>query len=70
MVPKDSEFNQSKTSGAAHFARAHCDVFQARLSIARDSEVLQRQHFCHHGDIICHSKSGYLTTKLNGTSTC
>ena len=31
---------------------------------------IQRQHFCHHGDTICHSKSGYVTTKLQGTSTC
>ena len=37
--------------------------------MARDSEVLQRQHFCHHGDTICHPKSGYVTTKLHGTST-
>ena len=26
--------------------------------------------FCHHGDTICHPGSGYLTTKLHGTSTC
>ena len=38
--------------------------------MARDSEVMQRQHFCHHGDTICHPKSGYVTTKLHGTSTC
>ena len=34
-----------------------------------DGEVIQRQHFCHHGDTICHPKSGYVTTKLHGTST-
>ena len=28
----------------------------------RDGEVIQRQHFCHHGDTICHPKSGYVTT--------
>ena len=28
MVPKESGFNQSKS--LAHYARAHCDVFQAR----------------------------------------
>ena len=22
--------------------------------MARDGEVIQRQHFCHHGDTICH----------------
>ena len=32
--------------------------------MARDGEVKQRQHFCHHGDTICHPKSGYVTTKL------
>ena len=26
--------------------------------------------FFHHGDIICHPKSSYVTTKLNGMSTC
>ena len=38
--------------------------------MASDGEVIQRQHFCHHGDTICHPKSGYVTTKLHGTSTC
>ena len=38
--------------------------------MARDGEVKQRQHFYHHGDTICHPKSGYVTTKLHGTSTC
>ena len=38
--------------------------------MARDGEVIQRQHFCYHGDTICHPKSGYVTTKLHGTSTC
>ena len=37
---------------------------------SRDGEVKQREHFYHHGDIICHPKSGYVTTKLHGTSTC
>ena len=27
--------------------------------MARDGEVKQRQHFYHHGDTICHPKSGY-----------
>ena len=26
--------------------------------------------FFHHGDTICHPKSSYVTTKLNGMSTC
>ena len=38
--------------------------------MARDGEVKQRQHFCNHGDTICHPKSGYVTIKLHGTSTC
>ena len=37
--------------------------------MARDGEVIQRQHFFHHGDTICQPKSSYLTTKLHGTST-
>ena len=28
-----------------------------------DGEVIQRQHFCHHGDTICHPPSRYVTTK-------
>ena len=28
------------------------------------------QDFFHHGDTICHPKSSYITTKLNGMSTC
>ena len=36
----------------------------------RGGEVKQRQHFCHHWDTICYPKSGYVTTKLHGTSTC
>ena len=36
-----------------------------------DGEVKQRQHFFYqHGDTICHPKSGYVTIKLHGTSTC
>ena len=38
--------------------------------MARDCEVIQMQHFCHHGDTLCHPKSGYVMTKLHGTSTC
>ena len=38
--------------------------------MARDGDVKQSQYFCHHGDTICHPKSGYVTTKLHGTSTC
>ena len=38
--------------------------------MGRDGEVKQRQHFYHHGDTLCHPKSGYVTTKLHGTSIC
>ena len=38
--------------------------------MAREGEVIQRQHFCHHGGAICHSKSSYVTSKLHGTSKC
>ena len=37
--------------------------------MTRDGEVKQRQHFYHHGDTICHTRSGYVTSKLCGTST-
>ena len=68
MVPKESGFNQSKTSCALCVHTLW--HFPGSPAVARDSEVLQRQHFCHHGDTICHPKSGYVTTKLHGTSTC
>ena len=69
MVPKENGFIQSeKASGSS---ACIVDVFHARLPWqGMVIEVIQRQHFCHHGDIICHAKSGYVTTKLHGTSTC
>ena len=36
----------------------------------RDGEGKQRQYLYHHGDTICHPKSGYVTAKLHGTCTC
>ena len=47
-------------------ARAHCDA------MARDGEVIQMQHFCHHGDTLCHPKSGFVTNsteRLHGDAT-
>ena len=38
--------------------------------MTRDGEVKQRQNFHYHVDTICHPKSGYVTTKLHGTSIC
>ena len=66
MVPKESGFNQSETASGKH-ARV---VWRLPCSSAttRDGEVIQRQHFCHHGGTICHPKSSYVTTKLYGTS--
>ena len=63
MVPKWST-NQKRLQADAR------DVFQARLSWQDNGEVKQRQYFCHHEDTMCHPKSGYVITKLHGTSTC
>ena len=38
--------------------------------MTKDGKVKQRQHFYNHRDIICYPESGYVTTKLHGTSTC
>ena len=51
-------------------AHAHRDVFQADLPWKEIGEVKQRKHFYNYGDTICHPKSGYVTAKLHGTSTC
>ena len=45
-------------------------IQMVKLYKKRDGEVIQIQHFCHHGDTICHPMSGYVTTKLHGMSTC
>ena len=51
-------------------ARAHCDVVQAGLPWQGMTKLYKISIFYHHGDTICHPKSGYATTKLHGTSTC
>ena len=51
MVPKENGFNQSETPSCC--ALAHIVTFLGSSAMARDSEVLQRQHFCHHGYTIC-----------------
>ena len=28
--------------------------------MARDGEVIQMQHICHHGDTLCHPKADYV----------
>ena len=66
MVPKESGFNQSETASGKH-ARVVWR-FPCSSATTRDDEVIQRDHFCHHGGTICHPKSSYVTTKLYGTS--
>ena len=66
MVPKANGFNQSERLPA--HARAHLEVFHARLPRQGIGEVMQMQHVRHHGDTIWHPKSGYVTT-IPGTST-
>ena len=66
MVPKESGFKQSETA-SGKCARVVWR-FPCSSATARDGEVIQRQHFSHHGGTICHPKSSYVTTKLYGTS--
>ena len=40
------------------------------FSMAKDSEFIQTQRFCHNGDTICHPSSSYATTKRYETSAC
>ena len=68
MVPKESGFNQSETASGKCVHVVWC--LPCSSAMARDGEVIQRQHFCHHGGTIFHPKSSYVTTKLYGTSTC
>ena len=68
MVPKESGFNQSVTA-SCKCACAYRDVFQARLPW-QEMVKLNKGSICHHADTICHPKSGYVKTKLHGTSTC
>ena len=50
MVPKESGFNQSvAASGMCARKASH---FPCSPAVARDGEVIQRQHFCHHGDTL------------------
>ena len=63
MVPKENGFNQSDTASC-------CCAHTFWPAMARDGEVIQRQHFYHLGDTICLPKSGYVTTKRHGTSIC
>ena len=68
MIPKGNGFNQSGTASCC-CARTLW-LFQAGLPWQGMTKLYKGSIFCHHGDTICHPKSGYLTTKLHGTSTC
>ena len=59
MDLKESGFNQSVAASGMCARKAW--RFPCSSAVARDGEIIQRQHFCHHGDTICHPKSGYLT---------
>ena len=56
MVPKESGFNQSETLPAN--AHAYRDVFQARPPWQGMVKLNKGSIFYHHGEIICHPKSG------------
>ena len=47
------------TGTTAYARRSPC-----LLTTARVGKRIQMQHFCHHGDIIRHPHSSYVTTKL------
>ena len=68
MVPK-REWIQPIGNGF-RLMRTHIVTFPGSPAMAKDGEVKQSQHIYHHGDTICHPTSGYVTTKLHGTSTC
>ena len=66
MVPKESGFNQSVAASGMCARKARRYLYSP--AVESDGEVIQIQHFCLHGYTICHPKSGYVTTKLHGTS--
>ena len=67
MVPNESGFNQQN---CFRIMRAHSVTFAMRACHGKGWLSYTRLHICHHGDTICHPKSGYVRTKLHGTSTC
>ena len=68
MVPKRVDSTNYKRLPAN--ALAHLDVFQAHLPWQEMVKLNKGSIFCHHGDTISHPKSGYVTTKVHGTSKC
>ena len=60
MVPKENGFNQSETASA--WCARRLWRFPCSPPMESDVEFIQRQHFCHHGDTICHRTSGCVTT--------
>ena len=68
MVPKESGFNQSvAASGMCARKTWH---FPGSSTTMRDGKLLQMPQSYHHVETIRHPNSSYLTTKLDGTSTC
>ncbi len=68
MFPKECGFIQSEK---------YCGLcagiawrFPCSPATARDDELIEMQHSCHHIDIIRHPNSSYITTKLYGITTC
>ena len=63
MVPTENGFNQSDTC-------AHCDVFQAGLPLQGMAQSFTKPAFLSSQRHNFNPKSGYVATKLHGTSTC
>ena len=69
MVPKESGFNLSETAWGLCSRLVWRFLYICSPAMARDGEIVQKQHFSHYGDTICHPRPGYVTTRLHGTST-
>ena len=67
MVPKESGFNQSVA--ASGMCARKTWRFPGSPATMRDGKLLQMPHSCHHVETIRYPNSGYVTTKLYGTST-
>ena len=56
MVPKESDSTYQKGDSSETACGLCPRVFYARLPWKRDGAIIQRQHFCHYGDTICHPR--------------
>ena len=45
--------------------RVHGVTFSMAPAMTRYGEIIQRQHFCHYGDTVRHTRRGYVTAKLH-----